>query len=74
MSLAVAPTDLAAEASGARLEHVGVRFDFDRLSRVVTPMLGRLRRPRSSAWGLRGIDLRIGAGEGVAGVGPTGAG
>jgi lipopolysaccharide transport system ATP-binding protein len=74
MSLAVAPLDAVRDGAGVRLDGVGVRFDFDRLSRVVTPMLGRLRRPRSSAWGLRGIDLGIEPGIGVALIGPTGSG
>jgi ABC-type polysaccharide/polyol phosphate transport system ATPase subunit len=74
MSVALAPRDAARVSASVRLERVGVRFDFDRLSRVVTPMLGRLRRPRSSAWGLRGIDLSIEAGVGMALVGPTGSG
>jgi ABC-2 type transport system ATP-binding protein len=58
----------------AELEDVGVRFDFDRLSRVVTPVLAELRRVRASAWGLRHVDLAIAPGSGVALVGPTGSG
>ena len=53
---------------------VGVKFLFDRQRRVVTPMLARLHRRGSAVWGLRGIDLAIGSGEGVALVGPTGSG
>ncbi len=56
-------------ASGA-----GVRFDFDRQQRVVTPVLGRLRRAGGFAWGLHDIDLQIGGGEGLAIVGPSGSG
>lgn len=57
-----------------RLEGVGVRFDFDHLGRVLTPVLTRLRRVRGTAWGLRGLDLRIEPGAGVAVVGRTGSG
>jgi len=53
---------------------VGVRFLFDRQQRLVTPMLARLRRRGSEVWGIRGIDLSVGAGESVALVGPSGAG
>jgi ABC-type polysaccharide/polyol phosphate transport system ATPase subunit len=74
MNVGLAPRDAARVSVSVRLDHVGVRFDFDRLSRVVTPMLGRIRRPRSSAWGLRGIDLGIEPGVGMALVGPTGSG
>jgi ABC-type polysaccharide/polyol phosphate transport system ATPase subunit len=57
-----------------RLDGVGVRFDFDRLGRVVTPGLGMFRRIRSTTWGLRGIDLEVEPGSGLALIGPTGAG
>jgi ABC-type polysaccharide/polyol phosphate transport system ATPase subunit len=56
------------------VEGLGVRFDFDGLSRVVTPVLTRLRRVRATAWGLRHVDLHLEAGTGVALVGPTGSG
>ena len=55
-------------------ENLGVRFLFDRQRRVVTPMLARLHRRGSEVWGLRGIDLDVGPGEGLALVGPTGSG
>jgi ABC-type polysaccharide/polyol phosphate transport system ATPase subunit len=58
----------------ARLEDVGVRFDFDHLGRVVTPGLARLRRVAASAWGLRHVDLHLAPGDGIALVGPTGSG
>ncbi len=56
------------------LEGLGVRFDFDHLGRVLTPALAHLRRKRSSAWGLKDLDLRIEAGAGVAVIGRTGSG
>ena len=69
----------------ARLDGVGVRFDFDRLGRVVTPGLALFRRIRSTTWGLRGVDLDVEPGSGlaligavvaefVAGTGGTGSG
>jgi ABC-type polysaccharide/polyol phosphate transport system ATPase subunit len=58
----------------ARLEGVGVRFDFDRRNRVVTPALSYVRRIRSCAWGLRGVSVRLEGGSGLALVGPTGSG
>lgn len=57
-----------------RLQGLGVRFDFDHLGRVLTPALAHLRRTRSSAWGLRGVDLHIEPGAGVAVIGRTGSG
>ena len=57
-----------------RTEDLGIRFDFDRRERVVTPALSRIRRIRASAWGLRHVDLHLTAGSGVALVGPTGSG
>jgi homopolymeric O-antigen transport system ATP-binding protein len=53
---------------------VGIRFQFDRQSRPVTPALARIRRHCSAAWGLRGVDLEAGPGDGIALVGPNGAG
>lgn len=60
--------------SSIRAEGLGVRFDFDRLNRVVTPGLARLRRARSSAWGIRGLSFDLEPGDGVALVGATGSG
>lgn len=55
-------------------EGAGVSFLFDRQKRVVTPALARLRRRGSTVWGLRGVEARIGPGEGVALIGLTGSG
>jgi ABC-type polysaccharide/polyol phosphate transport system ATPase subunit len=75
MSAETAEAPGAERAVGeARLEGAGVRFDFDRLGRVVTPGLNMFRRIRSTTWGLRGIDLEIEPGSGLALIGPTGAG
>lgn len=59
----------AVHAAGA-----GVRFRFDRQSRPVTPALARLRRRGEERWGLRDVALDVGPGEGVALIGPSGAG
>jgi ABC-type polysaccharide/polyol phosphate transport system ATPase subunit len=75
MSVALAAEVSAPPAAAeVALERVGVRFDFDRRSRVVTPVLSRLRRIQATAWGLRGVDLRLEPGAGLALVGPTGSG
>lgn len=55
-------------------QNAGVSFLFDRQNRVITPVLGRLRRHGATVWGLRGVDVRIEAGEGVALIGLTGSG
>jgi ABC-type polysaccharide/polyol phosphate transport system ATPase subunit len=67
-------TVTAAPTGEARAKNLGVRFDFDRRSRVVTPTLSHIRRIRASAWGLRGVDLHFEPGAGVALIGPTGSG
>jgi ABC-type polysaccharide/polyol phosphate transport system ATPase subunit len=74
MSVALAPEVAPPVAAEVTLERAGVRFDFDRRSRVVTPVLARIRRIQTSAWGLREIDLRLKPGAGIALVGPTGSG
>jgi ABC-type polysaccharide/polyol phosphate transport system ATPase subunit len=73
VALATEPSAPPAAAK-VTLENVGVRFDFDRRSRVVTPLLSHLRRIRTVTWGLRAIDLRLEPGAGLALVGPTGSG
>lgn len=73
----MSPTATAAEAletAEIELEDLGVRFDFDRRMRVLTPTLKRIRRVRSTAWGLREISVHFEPGAGVALVGPTGSG
>jgi ABC-type polysaccharide/polyol phosphate transport system ATPase subunit len=57
-----------------RLESVGVRFEFDRLSRVLTPALATIRRVQSESWGLLNVTASFSEGDGVALVGPTGSG
>jgi lipopolysaccharide transport system ATP-binding protein len=74
MSVTTADQPVAVPRAEARLEGVGVRFDFDRLGRVLTPALAKLRRVKASAWGLRGIDLEVEPGAGLALIGPTGSG
>jgi ABC-type polysaccharide/polyol phosphate transport system ATPase subunit len=56
------------------VEGAGVRFLFDRHRRVATPMMARLRRGVTASWGVRDVDLSIGAGEGVALLGASGSG
>jgi ABC-type polysaccharide/polyol phosphate transport system ATPase subunit len=75
MGVAVAEKASAPRAATeVLLRGVGVRFDFDRRSRVVTPVLSHIRRIRETAWGLRDVDLRLERGAGLALVGPTGSG
>jgi lipopolysaccharide transport system ATP-binding protein len=75
MSVAVAPPDtLDAGFAEIHTRRLGVRFDFDRRMRVLTPTLASFRRIRATNWGLRDVELRFGPGSGVALVGPTGSG
>ena len=53
---------------------LGVRFLFDRQSRVVTPALARLQRRGSETWGLRDISFELEPGDAVALIGPSGSG
>jgi ABC-type polysaccharide/polyol phosphate transport system ATPase subunit len=61
-------------SSAVVAEGLGVHFFFDRQHRVVTPALARLRRRSSDLWGIHGVDIAIGPGEGVALIGSNGAG
>lgn len=53
---------------------VGVRFLFDRQSRVVTSTLARLRRRGSESWGLQEVSFKLRAGDAVALIGASGSG
>lgn len=55
-------------------EHVGVRFYFDHHNKVVTPMAAVFRRRGPTWWGIRGVSFAVRGGEGVALIGPSGAG
>ena len=75
MSVAVAqPDTVDAGFAEIQAQRLGVRFDFDRRMRVLTPTLASFRRIRATNWGLREVELRFGPGSGVALVGPTGSG
>jgi ABC-type polysaccharide/polyol phosphate transport system ATPase subunit len=55
-------------------EGLGVRFLFDRQSRVVTSTLARLRRQGGESWGLRDVTFELAPGDAVALIGPSGSG
>jgi lipopolysaccharide transport system ATP-binding protein len=61
-------------SSRIEVKALGVRFQFDRQGRPVTPAAAKIRRRCTSAWGLRGVDLVIEAGQCVALIGHNGAG
>ena len=61
-------------AASISAERLGVRFWFDRQSRVMTPTMARLRRHVSQSWGLRDVTFDVGPGEAVALLGPSGSG
>jgi ABC-type polysaccharide/polyol phosphate transport system ATPase subunit len=61
-------------AAAIEAEEIGVRFQFDRYQRAVTPALARLRRVSTETWGVRDLSFEIGPGEGVALIGPSGSG
>lgn len=54
--------------------NLGVRFQFDRTQHVITPARAAIARKVTETWGLRGLDLEVGAGEGLALLGATGSG
>jgi lipopolysaccharide transport system ATP-binding protein len=60
--------------AGVQTENAGVSFLFDRQNRVISPVLARLRRPGATVWGIRGVDVHIEPGEGIALIGRTGSG
>jgi ABC-type polysaccharide/polyol phosphate transport system ATPase subunit len=55
-------------------EDVGVRFQLDRASKVVTPALAKLVRKGETVWGLESVNLKVEPGEAVALVGRSGSG
>ena len=57
-----------------RAEALGIRFQFDRNRRVVTPNLAELRRRGTEAWGLRDVTFDAEPGEAIGLLGPSGAG
>jgi ABC-type polysaccharide/polyol phosphate transport system ATPase subunit len=56
------------------VDHVGVRFYFDRHLKVVTPTAARLRPHGSTKWGVRDVSFETRGGEGIALIGPSGSG
>jgi ABC-type polysaccharide/polyol phosphate transport system ATPase subunit len=61
-------------SAGIEVDGLGIRFAFDRQGRPILPAVERIRPGSSSRWGIRGVTLRVEAGEAVALVGRNGAG
>lgn len=74
MSTAATAAPGVGVGAGVRARDLGVRFDFDRHQRVITPTLALLRRRAQTFWALDGIDLVVQPGEAVAVIGATGSG
>lgn len=53
---------------------LGVRFQFDRNQRALTPALARLRRHTTESWGLHDVTFTAAPGEAIALIGPSGSG
>ena len=61
-------------SAAIRATDLGVRFQFDRTQHVITPARAGLSGNVSETWGLRGLELEAGPGDGIALLGPTGSG
>ena len=61
-------------STSLRADRLGVRFQFDRQQRVVTPSLARPATARDGDVGAARAHLRRGAGEGIALIGASGSG
>lgn len=56
------------------VRELGVRFDLDHQRRPVSPAMRRMRHGCTTIWALRGLELTVPAGSGLAIVGENGAG